>query len=228
MKKTAFVVIILSTISLTISAQSIDFPLKNSIDSVSYALGLNVAAQIQNQGIEKLNPEKVAEAIAHYYEGIDPLILPAEASSYFNNYLQNQKQMLAKSNLAASMKFLEENKNKEGITELPSGLQYKILKKGTGPIPKKGQKVTAHYTGKLANGTIFDSSVQRGKPFSVKVGTGRVIKGWDEVLQLMPVGSKWEIYLPPNLAYGVNPRPGSGIEPNDLLIFELELLSIDQ
>lgn len=209
-------------------AQNISFPLTNELDSVSYALGLNIAAQIKNQGISEINEQKVAEALRHMFDGSDPYLLVNDAGVLFNNYLQQQKSKMAKDNMIKSQAFLDDNGKKEGVITTASGLQYKIIKTGTGPVPTKGQKVSAHYTGKLISGAIFDSSVMRGQPFSVAAGTGRVIKAWDEALLMMPVGSKWELYVPPMLGYGENPRPGSGIMPNDVLIFELELLSIDK
>lgn len=208
-------------------AQKIKFPLENAIDSASYALGLNIASQLKSQGMSSINEQKVADAIRDIYNGADPLIMPNEAGVFFNNYIQQQKNKMSAENLKKSNEFLEENKTKKGVVTLPSGLQYKVLKEGSGPVPQKNDKVSAHYTGKLVNGTIFDSSVQRGQPFSVNVGQGRVIKGWDEALLLMKQGSKWELYIPPDLGYGANPRPGSGIEPNDVLIFELELLTVE-
>lgn len=132
------------------------------------------------------------------------------------------KKEIGDKNKAEGQKFLEENKKKEGVVVLPSGLQYKVLKSGSGPSPKATDKVTAHYTGRLIDGKVFDSSVERGQPFTTELN--RVIKGWTEILQLMKVGDKWEVYIPSELAYGEN---GAGtIEPNSVLIFEIELLAI--
>ncbi|MBU0764998.1 MAG: FKBP-type peptidyl-prolyl cis-trans isomerase [Bacteroidetes bacterium] len=208
-------------------SQNIVFPLQNDIDSASYCLGMNVAQQIKSQGMNEINPEKVAAGISAMYNNTDPLILPNEANQYFNNFLQNQKNRIAAENLETGKKFLEENSKKKGVTSLPSGLQYEIIKAGTGQQPVKNDMVTAHYTGMLTDGTVFDSSVQRGQPFQTPVGVGRVIKGWDEALQLMKEGDKWKLYIPPDLGYGANPRPGSGIEPNDVLVFELELIKVE-
>src|SRR5262249_48515331 len=120
--------------------------------------------------------------------------------------------------------FLAANKSKPGVVTLPSGLEYKIVKEGTGPKPKATDTVSCNYRGTLVNGTEFDSSYKRNEPAEFPVG--RVIKGWTEALQLMPVGSKWELYIPANLAYGEHGPPGSGIGPNETLIFEVELLGI--
>ncbi len=127
-------------------------------------------------------------------------------------------------NLKIGREFLEENKKKEGVVALPSGLQYEILKEGTGPKPKATDKVKCHYHGTLINGKVFDSSVERGQP--AVFGVNQVIKGWVEALQLMPVGSKWRLYIPSELAYG-SQGAGSSIEPNSALIFDVELLGIE-
>ena len=126
-------------------------------------------------------------------------------------------------NLQAGEKFLDENKQKPGVTTLPSGLQYEVITQGTGAKPTATSKVTCHYHGTLIDGTVFDSSVKRGQPATFPLNM--VIKGWTEALQLMPIGSKWRLFLPPNLAYG-NRQTGAHIGPNSTLIFEVELLGI--
>ena len=128
----------------------------------------------------------------------------------------------AQENLEAGNKFLEKNKKRDGVVTTESGLQYEILKKGDGPIPTADDRVKVNYEGTLLSGKVFDSSIKNGKP--VTFGVGRVIPGWTEALQLMPVGSKWKLYIPGNLAYGE--RGTRGIEPNSTLIFEVELLEI--
>jgi len=137
---------------------------------------------------------------------------------------QEKMQQAAATNKAEGEKFLAANKAKEGVITLPSGLQYKILKAGDGPKPTANDQVVCNYRGTLINGTEFDSSYKRGQPATF--GVGQVIKGWTEALQLMPVGSKWQLFIPSSLAYGERPDPRSGIEPNATLIFEVELLSI--
>jgi FKBP-type peptidyl-prolyl cis-trans isomerase len=137
---------------------------------------------------------------------------------------QEKMQQAAAANKAEGEKFLAANKAKEGVVTLPSGLQYKILKAGGGPKPTASDQVVCNYRGTLINGTEFDSSYKRGLPATF--GVGQVIKGWTEALQLMPVGSKWQLFIPSSLAYGERPDPRSGIEPNATLIFEVELLSI--
>ena len=129
----------------------------------------------------------------------------------------------ATANLQAGEQFLESNKEKPGVTVLPSGLQYEVISEGSGPKPLATNKVTCHYHGTLIDGTVFDSSVKRGQPATFPLNM--VIKGWTEALQLMPVGSKWRLFLPPHLAYG-NRQTGAHIGPNSTLIFEVELLDI--
>lgn len=135
--------------------------------------------------------------------------------------MKNQK---SEENLKAGQEFLEANKNKEGVVALPSGLQYEVIKEGDGPKPSAFDKVTCHYHGTLINGTIFDSSVQRGKPATFPLSA--VIKGWTEGVQLMGVGSKWRFFIPPHLGYG-DRQVSAEIGPNSTLIFEVELLGIN-
>ncbi|MBN9298360.1 MAG: FKBP-type peptidyl-prolyl cis-trans isomerase [Filimonas sp.] len=137
--------------------------------------------------------------------------------------LAEMRDKLSQENLEAGQAFLAANKEKEGIVTLPSGLQYEIIKEGNGPKPNATQTVTCHYHGTLIDGRIFDSSVQRGQPASFPLN--RVISGWTEALQLMSVGSKWRLFLPPGLAYG-NRQVSAEIGPNSTLIFEVELLGI--
>lgn len=135
--------------------------------------------------------------------------------------MKNQK---SEENLKAGQEFLEANKNKEGVVALPSGLQYEVITEGDGPKPSAFDKVTCHYHGTLINGTIFDSSVQRGKPAQFPLSA--VIKGWTEGVQLMGVGSKWRFFIPPHLGYG-DRQVSAEIGPNSTLIFEVELLAIN-
>lgn len=137
--------------------------------------------------------------------------------------LQKLKAEKAAANLKAGLDYLETNKTRPGVTALPSGLQYEIITEGNGPRPTASQTVTCHYHGTVIDGTIFDSSVQRGKPASFPLN--QVIKGWTEGVQLMSVGSKWRFFIPPHLAYG-DRQVGSVIGPNMTLIFEVELLAI--
>jgi FKBP-type peptidyl-prolyl cis-trans isomerase FklB len=147
------------------------------------------------------------------------------AQAAIQNYFQGVQEKKMAANVEAGKKFLEENSKKPGVVTLPSGLQYQIIKEGTGPKPGPEDKVTTHYHGTLLNGKVFDSSVERGQPVSFAVNG--VIPGWTEALQLMSVGSKWKLFIPSNLAYGER-GAGGDIGPNETLIFEVELISIDK
>ena len=137
--------------------------------------------------------------------------------------LQAKAAAAGKENLAKSNKFLEENKKKQGVQTTASGLQYEVIKTGTGASPKVENEVTVHYEGKLISGTVFDSSIKRGEPATF--GVGQVIPGWTEALQRMKVGDKWRLFIPPNIAYGER-GAGGDIGPNEALIFEVELLEV--
>ncbi|MEA3444772.1 MAG: FKBP-type peptidyl-prolyl cis-trans isomerase [Bacteroidota bacterium] len=213
--------------------------LTNNFDSLSYAWGINLGSFLKNQGYEKIDFEALNKALDQMLKGEQTLFTNEEAQKLLQAFAQKQQQQNAPKQpssaeneaeiakyKAASAKFLAENKKKPGVKTLPSGLQYKIDKEGTGPVAQKGDKVVAHYHGTLTDGTVFDSSVDRGQPFEFNVGMGRVIKGWDEAFGMMPVGSKWTLYIPSDLAYGDHPRPGGAIKAGMALIFEVELLDI--
>ncbi len=203
-----------------------EITLNTEIDTVSYSLGVSVAQNLKGQGLESVNTEVISKAIEDVYNEKDLLIELEKANQILQNYFQNLIKKKAEENLIAGQKFLEENSKKEGVVTLPSGLQYIVLKEGDGPQPKLDDKVTTHYHGTLIDGTVFDSSVERGQPETFLVS--RVVKGWTDALQLMKVGAKWKLFIPSDLAYGENPRPGGPIEPNSALIFEIELISIEK
>lgn len=192
-------------------------------DQVSYSLGVNIAYSLKNQGFENLNVEALGLAIADVLGNRPLQIDPEKGEQILNEYFQQIQARKHSKNIEEGRKFLQENSSKEGVTTLPSGLQYKILKEGNGPKPKATDTVTTHYHGTLINGTVFDSSVQRGQPASFPVNG--VIAGWVEALQLMPVGSKWQLFIPSNLAYGTR-GASELIGPNTTLVFEVELISI--
>lgn len=200
--------------------------LNTEIDTVSYSLGVSVAQNLKRQGLKSVNTEVIAKAIEDVYNEKDLLIDLEKANQILQNYFQNLIKKKAEENLIAGQKYLEENKTKKGVVTLPSGLQYTVLNEGDGPQPKLEDKVTTHYHGTLIDGTVFDSSVERGQPATFPVSG--VIKGWTEALQLMKVGAKWKLFIPSDIAYGENPRPGGPIEPNSALIFEIELISIEK
>ena len=193
------------------------------MDKVSYALGLSIGNNFQNSGIKKLQVEDFVKGLEDVLGEKQPAISYEEAKQVINDYFIKLQQERLEINKQAGAEFLEINRHKAGVVELPSGLQYEILKQGTGAKPSANDKVKCHYHGTLINGTVFDSSVQRGEPATF--GVSQVIPGWVEALQLMPVGSKWRLFIPSNLAYGEH-GAGDVIEPNSTLIFDVELLDI--
>ena len=193
------------------------------MDKVSYALGLSIANNFQNSGIKDLQIEDFVKGMEDVLGEKQPVINYEEAKQVINDYFMKLQQERLEINKQAGAEFLEINRHKAGVVELPSGLQYEILKQGTGEKPTAADKVRCHYHGTLINGTVFDSSVQRGEPATF--GVSQVIPGWVEALQLMPVGSKWRLFIPSALAYGEH-GAGDVIEPNSTLIFDVELLDI--
>lgn len=193
------------------------------MDKVSYALGLSIGNNFQNSGIKELNAEDFLQGLKDVLNETKPAISYDEAKEVINEYFGKLQSEKLENNKKAGEEFLEINSHKAGVTELPSGLQYQILKQGSGATPLATDKVKCHYHGTLINGTVFDSSVQRGQP--AVFGVSQVIPGWVEALQLMPVGSKWRLFIPSELAYGER-GAGDAIEPNSTLIFDVELLDI--
>lgn len=193
------------------------------MDKVSYALGLSIGNNFQNSGIQNLQIEDFVKGLKDVLEEKNPEISYDEAKQVINEFfMQLQKEKL-ELNKKAGEEFLNINKGKAGVMTLPSGLQYQVLTKGTGAKPTANDKVKCHYHGTLINGTVFDSSVQRGEP--AVFGVSQVIPGWVEALQLMEVGSKWRLFIPSDLAYGEH-GAGDAIEPNSALVFDVELLDI--
>jgi len=206
-------------------------PLKTQTEKFSYALGMNLGTTLHKQSVE-VDPNLLLQGLKDAIAGGKMLMTEDEARAAImqtQNELrakqQAQMQQAAEANKKEGAAFLAANKAKEGVVTLPSGLQYKILKAGTGPKPKATDSVVCNYRGTLINGTEFDSSYKRGQPATFPVNG--VIKGWTEALQLMPVGSKWQLFIPPDLAYGER-GAGADIGPNATLIFEVELMSIQE
>ena len=193
------------------------------MDKISYALGLSIGNNFQSSGIKDLQVEDFTRGLMDVLTDAKPAISYDEAKSVINAYFVKLRQEKMALNKEAGEELLRINKHKAGVVELPSGLQYEVLKMGTGAKPTAKDKVKCHYHGTLINGTVFDSSVQRGTP--AVFGVSQVIPGWVEALQLMPVGSKWRLFVPSNLAYGEH-GAGEIIEPNSTLIFDVELLDI--
>jgi len=202
--------------------------LETQKDKASYAIGVNVGRNL-SEGLKRdavdIDPELVAKGVKDAMTGGKPLLndeeMKAVLTTLQNDVKQHQLEILQK-NKAAGEAFLAANKAKPDVVTLPSGLQYKVIQKGDGPKPTTADTVICNYRGTLIDGTEFDSSYKTNKPATFPVT--RVIRGWTEALQLMPVGSKWELYIPSNLAYGE--RGNGPIGPNQALIFELELVSI--
>lgn len=219
-----FGVLFLFLFSCKNSTTETQLSLTSDIDSMSYSIGLQVGKNLKTQGPDTINVKAFVKAVEDFYADA-PKISIEDANKIVENFFKKdfQKQYGEKKGL--NEKFLDDNKSKAGVVSLPSGLQYKIIKEGNGQKPTLESTVKTHYTGTLIDGTKFDSSVDRNEPAVFPVQG--VIPGWTEALQLMPVGSKWELYIPYNLAYGERGYPPS-IEPFSTLIFELELLSIEK
>ena len=198
--------------------------LKNELDSVSYSLGSVIGQSMKSAGITQLNETLFLQAMKDALSGKEALFNQQQVNSIMQNYMMKAQQAKAQKNLEEGKKFLAENSKKEGVVTLHSGLQYKILKEGEGQSPTINDQVTCHYRGTFIDGKVFDSSYDRGEPAQFPVNG--VIKGWTEALQLMKPGSKWMLYIPAELGYGDQYVPG--IEPNSVLIFEVELLSVEK
>ncbi len=220
--KLNFLLLLLSTIVFTNNSKA--QTLEEIIDKVSYAIGLDIAKSLTESGLDNLKVEKISVAMSDYFEGKPTEMDVSETKKVINDFFALKSKMESEAKIEVGKKFLEENKLKEGVITLPSGLQYIVMKEGEGDKPSLTSKVTTHYHGTLIDGTVFDSSVDRNKPATFPVNG--VIKGWTEALQLMSVGSKWKLFLPYNLAYGER-GAGSSIGPYETLIFEVELLGIE-
>ncbi|MBN2635048.1 MAG: FKBP-type peptidyl-prolyl cis-trans isomerase [Prolixibacteraceae bacterium] len=231
MKKTFFYLLVMSIIFTSAScsqsgAQKVK--LETSIDSVSYAIGVLFGASNKEQlknvpAGDEINTEIMAAAFTLATTDGEVLFSDEEANMMVNDFFQKESKKIAQKNLEEGNAFLEKNKTREGVITTESGLQYEIITEGTGAKPTEEDQVEVHYHGTNIDGTIFDSSVERGEP--VTFGVTQVIPGWTEALQLMPAGSKWKVYIPANLAYGEQ-SPSPDIKPNSVLIFEVELLNI--
>lgn len=196
---------------------------KASIDSFSYALGVNIASNLRTQGIGNVNYASLQRAMTDVFTNKQPLLTENQCKMAIQEKLM---QYMSSKNSAAKeegKRFLAENKKRPGVIELPNGLQYEIIKQGTGEKPKLTDTVRAHYAGSLVNGQEFDNSYKRGEPLQIPVSG--VIPGWTQALQMMPVGSKWKLYIPSDLGYG-DRGAGGAIPGGATLIFDIELLEI--
>jgi FKBP-type peptidyl-prolyl cis-trans isomerase FklB len=196
--------------------------LKTLEDSANYAMGMSVAGFYKQQGFSKINSSIVTKAINDVMSGKQVMLNEAQANSAMMSYLNKEQLVKSKPNMEACENFLATNKKKQGVITTASGLEYEVITQGTGPKPTASDTVVCNYVGTFLNGNEFDNSYKRGQPLEIPV-TG-VIRGWTEVLQLMPVGSKYKVYVPYDLGYGAGDY--HGIPGGSLLIFEIELLSV--
>lgn len=229
MKAITTAALALGLLATAATAADTKMTLKDDKDKVSYSIGLNIGRSMKTEGLA-INPDALAAAMKDVFSGAKPQLTDEEVQTVMQNF---QKEMQAKQmksreeglakNKGAGEKFLADNKSKEGVKTTASGLQYKVIKDGTGKTPKASDTVKTHYRGTLLDGTEFDSSYKRGEPAEFPVSG--VIKGWTEALLLMKEGAKWQLFIPSELAYGER-GAGKDIGPNSTLIFDIELLSV--
>ncbi|MAD50530.1 MAG: peptidylprolyl isomerase [Flavobacteriales bacterium] len=217
--KNFFLPLILIMGITSINAQN----LNTEMEKVSYSLGVNVAKSVKNQGLESIDSEAIAQAFTDVFEGNELKISEQESNVILQEYFGKLAQKAQSQNVEAGQNFLAENAKRDGVVTTATGLQYEVLTEGSGDSPKETDQVTVHYHGTLIDGTVFDSSVERGQPATFPVNG--VIPGWVEALQLMNPGAKFKLFIPSNLAYGER-GAGGAIGPNASLIFEVELISI--
>jgi FKBP-type peptidyl-prolyl cis-trans isomerase FklB len=194
------------------------------MDSLSYSIGILFGNSLKQQGLDKINSKDLAEALDAVMNNQQTKITKEQATSIYSKLMGELAMKQSAGVKEEGEKFLAENKKRSGVMTTASGLQYEVIKMGDGAKPGPTSKVKTHYHGTLINGKVFDSSVQRGEPISFQVNG--VIQGWQEALQLMPVGSKFKLFIPYNLAYGER-GAGADIKPYSALIFEVELLAIE-
>jgi FKBP-type peptidyl-prolyl cis-trans isomerase FklB len=223
MKRFTFIFVTFSLV-LPLFGQEKSLQLKDQKDKVSYSLGLNIGFNLGRQNIS-INPDVLTAGIKDAIAGKPQLTTEQvkETMAAFEKDMTEKQKVAGEKNAAEGTKFLEENKKKEGVKTTASGLQYKSIKEGTGAQPKGNDTVTVNYRGTLINGTEFDSSYKRGQPATFPLNG--VIKGWTEGLQLMKAGSKYQLFIPPNLAYG-DRAVGPDISANSTLIFDVELIGV--
>lgn len=194
------------------------------MDKLSYALGLSMAQNFKGSGIKSINADDFADALRAVYEDSEKKMTYDEAKQVVQDFFTELEANAGAMNEELGKKFLEQNAQQEGVKVTESGLQYLVLKEGNGVKPGPNDAVTVHYTGRLIDGTVFDSSVERGEPATFAVG--QVIPGWVEGLQLMSEGAAWRLFIPSNLAYG--PHGTGPIQPNSTLIFDVQLIKVNK
>ncbi len=201
------------------------FYMSQDIHAVSYCIGMSVADSLIQQDLDGIDPIVMAEAIKDAFAGNTMKFSPDQANQIIQEYVQGVAASKFEVYKKEGEDFLAANASKPGVQTTPSGLQYEVISEGAGPKPSATDTVRVHYHGTLIDGTVFDSSISRGLPATF--GVHQVIKGWTEALQLMPVGSKYRLYIPQDLAYGAHPHPGGAIKPFMALVFDVELLGIE-
>ena len=198
--------------------------MSEDLKAVSYCVGMSLGGSLLQQNLQGISTAVLAEAIQDAFDGKEMKYTPEEANTIIQNFLNAEGEKKFGKNKEVADAFLAENTKKVGVTTTASGLQYEVIDAGSGDKPGPQSNVTVHYHGTLIDGTVFDSSIERGQP--ARFGVNQVIKGWTEALQLMPKGAKYRLYIPQDLAYGATPHPGGPIEPYMALIFDVELLEI--
>ena len=221
MKRTLIIFLLIGILIIPVFAED-KIVLKTDKEKVSYSIGFDIGSSFKRQSID-VDLDVFLRGMKDAFDGGDALLSAKEQREAIMAFQKEQKEIMAVKNKETGKRFLSDNKGKPGVVTLKSGLQYKVIVEGKGPKPKDTDTVKTHYRGKLIDGTEFDSSYTRGEPASFPVKG--VIKGWTEALQLMNVGSKWELYIPSDLAYG-DSGAGPRIGPGATLIFEIELLEI--
>lgn len=199
--------------------------MSDQIKDVSYCLGMSVAGSLLGQNLHEVNAQRFVKGLTDILDQKQPEFSAEEANHLIQTYLQESAAKQFEEFKTQGEAFLKENAGKDGITVTGSGLQYEVIEAGNGKKPSAQDTVTVHYHGSLIDGTVFDSSIERGTP--AQFGVHQVIPGWTEALQLMNEGAKYRLYIPQELAYGANPHPGGPIKPFMTLIFDVELISVN-
>lgn len=200
--------------------------LQSDLDTISYVIGADIGNSLKNVNIEEINYDAFLNGLTDFFEEKDLKIEKEKLRPYINKYIMELKKKKGEENLAKGKAFLEKNGKKDGVITTESGLQYEIIKEGTGKSPSATDIVRCQYHGTLIDGTVFDSSVERGD--TSEYALNRVIPGWTEGLQLMKEGAKYKFYIPTELAYGTQVRPGGKLKANMALIFEIELIEVKE
>lgn len=203
---------------------------EKELNRLSYALGLSMGNNFRASGIDSIDVQDFADGVAAVFNGVAPKMSYDEAKEEIRKYFtaleerqQAEARVASEANAKAGREFLDKNSKREEVKITPSGLQYEVIEEGNGATPKATDRVTVHYTGRLIDGTVFDSSEERGEPATF--GVNQVIPGWVEALQMMKEGAKWRLFIPSNLAYGSQGVPGIG--PDQTLIFDVTLLKVE-